>query len=303
MESPYAVVAGPASSELGKNLASDLGFPLVLPEVKVFSDGESKIRIDGLGLQGRTCIIVQSTYPPVDRHLMQMLMLAHGCHQQGARELIAIAPYLGYSRQDRAFLNGEVVSINLVSELMSAASITHLITVDIHSVIALSHFSVKVDNLSAIPRLADFIRSLNLKEPLAVSPDCGGTERARQFGDLLHCDTISLKKTRNRQTGDVSVEDIKFNLVGRDAILVDDIISSGISVAKASDVLRKNGARRVYAICSHALLIDGAQEKIKNAGINDVIASNSVPSEYSRVDLAPSLAEAVRNRLALKQEG
>jgi ribose-phosphate pyrophosphokinase len=288
-----SVIAGPASTDLAEKIAKRLGAQLVAAELRIFSDGESKIK---MGRAGKDCVIVQSTHPPTDTHLMQALMMARKCADDGARDICAVIPYLAYARQDRAFLDGEVVSIALVAKLLEAAGARHVVTVDIHSQLAMSHFA-SIQNVSSIPLLADYAAKMKLHKPVAVSPDSGGAGRAIEFAKRLKADAVALKKSRDRTTGEVTVDEkLDIDVSGRDAILVDDMISSGGSIIKAAELLRKKGAGKVYAMCAHALLIGNAAQKIKAAGVQDIISTNSVPGDYARVDLSPAIAEALESR-------
>jgi ribose-phosphate pyrophosphokinase len=289
-----SVIAGPASADLAEKVAKRLGARLVAAELRVFSDGESKIK---MGRAGKDCIIVQSTHPPADTHLMQAMMMATKCADSGARDVCAVIPYLAYARQDRAFLEDEAVSIALVARLLEAAGVRHVITADIHSQLAMSHFA-SIQNVSSIPLLADYAATkLKLRRPIVVSPDAGGADRAKEFARRLKTDMVALKKSRDRTTGEVTVDEkLDADVSGRDAILVDDMISSGGSIVKAAEMLRKKGAAKVYAMCAHALLIGDAAQKIKAAGVQDIIATNSVPGEYSKVDLSPAIADAIKSR-------
>jgi ribose-phosphate pyrophosphokinase len=288
-----SVIAGPASSDLAGRIAKSIGARLVVAELRLFSDGESKIK---MGRIGKNCVIVQSTYPPADTHLLQALMLSKKCLDDGANDICAVIPYLAYARQDRAFLEGEIVSIAVVAKLFEATGVRHVISVDIHSQLAMSHFA-SVQNVSSIPHLADHASKMKLHRPVGVSPDSGGAERANEFARRLKADFVALKKSRDRTTGEVTVEHrLDVDVSGRDAILVDDMISSGGSIAKAAELLRKEGANRIYAMCAHALMIGDAAQKIKAAGVHDIIATNSVPGDYAKVDLSPAIAEAVKSR-------
>ena len=288
-----SVVTGPGSFDLANKIAKSLQAQLAVAGLRIFSDGESSIR---LGKVQKNCIIVQSTHPPTDRHIMQLLMMAKKCMDDGAQEVCAVIPYLAYARQDRAFLEGEVVSIALVAKLFETIGIKHVITVDIHSQLAMSYFQ-SIQNVSSIRLLADYAANLKLADPIAVSPDAGGANRAKEFARYLNIDFISLKKSRHRLTGEVTIdESIGVDLSKRDAILIDDIISSGGSVIKAAEILRKLGVGRVYAMCAHALLIQDAAEKIKSAGVNDIISTNSVPGEYSKVELSSEIVAALNAR-------
>ena len=289
-----SVVTGPGSIDLADKIARRLGADLAVASLRIFSDGESSIK---LGTVGKNCIIVQSTNPPTDTHLIQLLMMAQKCTDDGAQDICAVIPYLGYARQDRAFLDGEVVSISLVAKLFESVRLKHIITVDIHSELAMSYFG-SIQNVSSVPLLADYASKMRLHDPIAVSPDAGGTNRAKEFARHLDIDDVLvLKKSRHRVTGDVTVEErLDIDISKRDAIVIDDIISSGGSLIKAAEVLNKKGVGKIYAMCAHALLINDAAQKIKSAGVEDIVSTNSVPSQYSKVDLSPELALALKSR-------
>jgi ribose-phosphate pyrophosphokinase len=185
-----SVVASPGTFDLADKIARRLGAHLAVASLRIFSDGESSIK---LGRVGKNCVIVQSTNPPSDTHLIQLLMMAKKCTDDGAQDVCAVVPYLGYARQDRAFLEGEVVSISLVAKLFESVGLKHIITVDIHSELAMSYFA-SIQNVSSIPLLADYASKMRLHDPIAVSPDAGGTNRAKEFARHLDIDVLVLKK-------------------------------------------------------------------------------------------------------------
>jgi ribose-phosphate pyrophosphokinase len=288
-----SVVTGPGTFDLADKIARRLRAHLAVASLRIFSDGESSIK---LGMVGKNCVIVQSTNPPTDTHLIQLLMMAKKCTDDGAQDICAVVPYLGYARQDRAFLEGEVVSISLVAKLFESVGLKHIITVDIHSELAMSYFA-SIQNVSSIPLLADYASKMRLHDPIAVSPDSGGTNRAKEFARHLDIDVLVLKKSRHKVTGDVTIEErLDIDISRRDAIVIDDIISSGGSLIKAAEVLNKKGAGKIYAMCAHALLIKDAAQKIKSAGVEDIVSTNSVPSQYAKVDLSPEIALALKSR-------
>jgi ribose-phosphate pyrophosphokinase len=296
LKEEVSVIAGPSSSDLACRIARELDANLVPVDVRIFEDGESKLRVGKT--EKKCCIVVQSTYPPTDRHLLQVLMMIKKCADYKVDKIYTVIPYMAYARQDREFLNGEVVSMALVARLLEAAGTVELVTVDIHSSFALSHFTINVQNISSIPILASYTaNNISLDSPLVVSPDYGGKERAAEFARILNVDMIALRKFRDRDTGRLSIDErLDTNVEGRDVILIDDMISSGSSIAEACKVLKKRKSGKVYAICAHALLIGNAMSIIKAAGVEDVIATNSVPNKSAKVDLSPVIS-ANLNRL------
>ena len=290
-----SIIAGPSSTDLATRIARDLDAELIPVDVRIFTDGESKIKIGKSGK--KCCIIVQSTYPPTDRHLLQALMMIKNCTDCKAVNVYTVIPYMAYARQDKVFLEGEVISIALVAKLLEAVGTKQVITVDIHSSLALSHFTINVHNISSIPILANYAANqMKLTKPIVVSPDSGGIARAREFAKILKVDLMALKKSRNRDTGEVYIdESLDSNIMDRDILLIDDMISSGDSMVNACRALKKNECGKVYALCTHALLVGDAIQRIKAAGIEDIIATNSIPTEFAKVDLSQIISENLRN--------
>lgn len=289
------VIAGPSSIDLAMRISKNLKTELIEPELKIFSDGESKIRLPSL--YNKHCIIVQSLYPPIDRHIIQLLMIIHKCKSDNASKITVIIPYMAYARQDKVFLEGEIISISVLADLIQNCGTNEVITVDIHNELSLSYFSIIIKNISAIPILADFLlNNKNIEDPIIVSPDEGGKIRAKKIAELLNLQMLCLKKTRDRETGLVSIEE-KLDLAvhGKDAILIDDMISTGKSIVKACEVLKKNKIRKIIVLCTHALLLDNALEIIMEAGVHEIISTNSIPNNCSKVDLAPILSNVVFN--------
>jgi ribose-phosphate pyrophosphokinase len=289
------VIAGPGSLDLAKSISKNLNVEFIEPELKIFSDGESKIRFPSV--DHKHCVIVQSLYPPIDRHIIQLLMMIHKCRRDNASKITVIIPYMAYARQDKVFLDGEIISISVLAELIQNCGTTEVITVDIHNELCLSYFSITIKNVSAIPILAEYLKkNKTIENSIIVSPDKGGTKRAKKIAELLKLQILCLKKTRDRKTGLVSIEEnLGLVVEGLDAILIDDMISTGGSIVKACRVLKKNKIRNIIVLCTHAILLDNALEKINHAGVQEIISTNSIPNICSKVDLAPILSNVVVN--------
>src|SRR5437899_5256328 len=200
--SSYTVIGAKASEDLAKKIAARLKARYIKSELRIFPDGESKITINGK--PNGKIVVVQSTYPPVDSNLIQALSLVSKAKKYSS-QVIAVIPYLGYARQDKEFLPGEVITMSLVANMFKAAGATKVIVVDIHSKMALDHFKITAKNVSAIPELVKYFKKLNLKEPLVVSPDLGGIARARDFANQFGTRFIALKKYRDKKTGVVQI--------------------------------------------------------------------------------------------------
>ena len=159
--------------------------------------------------------------------------------------------------------------------------------------IGFKHFTIKTKNVSAIPELVKYVKKLRLKNPLVVSPDQGGKERAKEFAKELGSEYIALEKTRDRKTGKVQIKTKNIDVANRDLILVDDMISTGGSIVKATQFLKKQKCKKVYVACTHALLMNDAERKIKKAGVTKIVSSNTIPGKTSIVDISNTIAKAI----------
>ena len=288
----FTVVGGDASSDLAKRIARKIKSPYIKTEKKVFPDGESKITINQIPKKS-IVVVVQSTYPPVDSNLLELLSIVSKV-QRFSLKVYAVIPYMGYARQDREFLGGEIVTIGVVGKLLKSAGVKKVLTVDIHSKLALKELKIFSEDVSAMDALVKHFKKLKMKEPLVVSPDMGGQERAEKFANLLKTDFIALKKHRDRKTGKVDILSDKVNVKNRDLVLVDDMISTGGSIVKATQFLKKQKCRRVFVACTHALLVNDAAKKIKKAGVSQIISTNTIPGESAKVDVSRVIADALK---------
>ena len=290
--SKLSVISGKSSEKLAKELSKKIKANFVKSEIKVFPDGESKITLIGK-ISKKKSVVVQSVYPPVDTNLIQIFSLIAKA-KENSSEVDVVIPYMGYARQDREFLPGEIVTMKVLGKLFKGAGASKIIVVDIHSLIGLKHFPIKTKNVTAIPDLVNYFKKLSLKNPLVVSPDQGGKERAREFAREFNSDYIALEKIRNRKTGKVKIKTKNLDEVkNRDLVLVDDMISTGGSIIKATQFLKKQKCKKIYVACTHALLMNNAEKKIKKAGITSIISTNTIPGKTSKVDISKTIAKAI----------
>ena len=290
--SKLSVIAGKSSEEVARKLSRKLKANFVKSQVRVFADGESKITLSG-NISKKKSIVIQSIYPPVDTNLIQALSLISKAKETSS-EVIAVIPYMGYARQDREFLPGEIVTMKVLGKLFKGAGASKIIAVDIHSMIGFKHFSIKTKNVSAIPELVRYFKKLSLKNPLVVSPDQGGKERAKEFAKELGSEYIALEKKRDRKTGKVQIKTKNLDdVTNRDLILVDDMISTGGSIVKATQFLKKQKCKKVYVACTHALLMNDAEKRIRKAGVTKIISANTIPGKTSIVDISNTISKAI----------
>ena len=286
-----SIISGKSSEDLAIKLSKKIKANLVKSEIKVFADGESKITLIG-ELSKKKSVVVQSMYPPVDTNLIQVLSLISKAKEISS-QVVAVIPYMGYARQDREFLPGEIITMKVLGKLFKAVGASKVIVVDIHSLVGFKHFTTKTKNVTAIPDLVQYVKKLRLKNPLVVSPDQGGRERAKEFAKEFGSEYITLEKKRDRKTGKVKIQTRNAKVVKRDIILVDDMISTGGSIVKATQFLKRQNCNRVYVACTHSLLMNNAENKIKKAGVTKIISANTIPGKTSVVDISNTIAKAI----------
>ncbi len=293
------VLAGSASFDLAKKIARKIGASFTGAKAKTFPDGEVKITL-GSDIKGGRVVVIQSMHPPVDSNLVQALLMISRA-AESASDVTLVAPYLGYARQDRAFLPREIVTIKAVAKVLKAAGASRLITVDIHSNEALGHFAFPAASVSGTAALAKHFAGADLRDPIVVSPDSGGGERARKFADICKWDSIALEKNRDRRTGRVSISTPRLDDVrGRDIMLVDDMISTGGSMIKSAEFLKWCGCGDIHAAGTHALLIGDAAERMRAAGISGITCANTIPGPHSTVDVSSALAAELKSMALLE---
>jgi ribose-phosphate pyrophosphokinase len=287
------VVPGPASKELGEAVAAQLGLDAHPVEHRLFPDGESYLRLPP-AIKGEETVLVQTTAPDPDRKLMQLLIMARTARDLGATRVTACVPYLAYMRQDKRFLEGEALSLDVVLGLLEAAGVDDLVVVDAHNASSLGKMEadhrVKVHNLSAIPLLAQYVKERGYGGAYSLSPDAGAIRLAEAAGRVLGGRHGYFEKSRDRKTGEVTMKVKDLDVDGVNAVVFDDIISSGGTTAKAVEGLKRQGAAKVAAACVHALFMSGAEEKIRMAGADLIVTADTVESSHAGVTVAGLIA-------------
>jgi len=285
----------PVSEEFSASLAQALRAPKASVHRKVFPDGESYVRLpeDATG-SSRVCV-VKSLAPPQDKSLVELLLILDALKEKGVSRVEAIVPYLAYSRQDREFLANEAVSVRAVLRAIRHAGAESLYTVEIHKEESLSFFEGRAVSVSPYEAMAEAIEVPD-GDTVVIAPDRGALGRAVRLARALGLPYDYLVKHRDRVTGEVFFEPKSLNVRGYNVIIVDDIISTGGTVAKASSILLSQGARSVTVVVAHALLVGDAWRKLVSAGVRRVYAANTVAPASGNpkiIDVAPAVASAL----------
>lgn len=297
--SDLRILSGNSNKKLAKDIAVALGMELLDAQVGHFNNGETQVMINE-SIRGKDIFIIQPTCRPVNDSLVELLIMADACKRASARSITAVVPYYAYSRQDRKTRGREPISAKLVANLMTAAGIDRMLTVDLHAGQIQGFFDIPVDHLAGGPVIAKYFNNVDPTETVIVSPDLGGVTRARKFADILHC-SIAIVEKRRPEPGRAEVMNIIGNIEGKTCIIIDDMVDSGGSLCAGSTALLKMGAKEVYACCSHAILSGNAVENIKNSSIKKLVVTDTIPlSEEAEacdkievVTLAPILADFI----------
>ena len=295
------VFSGNANPELATEIARTLGIPLGDALVSLFSDGEINIEIRE-NVRGNDVFVVQPTSAPTNRHLMELVLMIDALRRASAGRITAVVPYFGYARQDRRVRSVRVpISAKVVADMLSNAGVDRVLTVDLHAEQIQGFFNCTVDNVYGAPVLLGDIERQNYKNLQVVSPDVGGVVRARAVAKQLGCDLAIIDK-RRPTSNQSEVMNLIGEVEGRNCVLVDDIVDTAGTLCKAAEALKKNGATKVVAYATHAVLSGGAIDNIKNSQLDELVVANSIPlSEEAKkckkirsLQLGKLLGESVR---------
>lgn len=291
------IIPGPASIELGNKIANLLEYKSYPVEHRLFPDGESYIKIHP-ELKDETAVIVQTTASDPDRRLMQLFMMTKTAKDYGANRIISLVPYLAYTRQDKRFQKGETLSLDVTLALLEKTGISDLIVFDIHNEKSLrlieKDHKIKVHNLSAIPILANYLKKNNYENAYSLSPDKGAIHLAKKADSVLNGGHGYFEKQRDKKTGEIEMAVKDLDVEGKKAIVFDDIISSGGTMAKAVQGLKNQGASKVAAACSHALFMKGAEEKLIKAGVDLILTTDTTVNPYTQISISETVAEYLK---------
>jgi len=292
--------SGNANRPLAKEIAQHLHMRLGDADVSRFSDGEVYVQINE-NVRGQDVFVIQPTCPPVHDHLMELLVMMDALKRASARRITAVLPYYGYGRQDRKVMPRVPITAKLVADLITTAGCQRVLAVDLHAGQIQGFFDIPVDHLFAAPPvIVDYLAKKDLKDPVLVSPDAGGVERARAIAKRLNAGLAIIDKRRDGPNVSVFmylIGDVK----DKDVVVIDDMIDTAGTLIQAVEAVKREGARRVLACAVHGVLSGPAIRRIESSALEEVIITNSVPLTPDKANpkihvlsVAPLLAEAIR---------
>lgn len=294
----FKVFAGNSHPQLAEEIASIMGKPLGKATVNTFSDGEISVNLWET-VRGVDCYIVQSTCDPVNNNLMELLIMVDAMKRASAGRINAVIPYYGYARQDRKTKARDPITSKLVADLLVAAGVDRVVTMDLHAAQIQGYFNIPVDHLVGMPILVKYYKEKNLDDLVVVSPDHGSVTRARNVAQFLDC-PIAIVDKRRPEPNKSEIMNIIGNIEGKNCILIDDMIDTAGTITNAANALKDLGAKAVFAGATHPILSGPAIERIENSAIEELVLLNTTPiAEAKKIDkmkilsVAPLFAEAM----------
>ena len=292
---------GNANPALSQEIAEHLNVPLGAANVRQFCDGEIHLQIQE-NVRGADVFVIQPTCKPVERNLMELLLMMQALKLASAERITAVLPYYGYARQDRKDKPRVPISAKLVAGLLETAGADRVLTLDLHAAQIQGFFDIPVDHLYASPVMIEYFRAQNMPDVTVVSPDAGGVERARAFAKLLNSPLAIIDK-RREEANVAEVMNVVGAVAGRNCLLVDDLIDTAGTLVKGTEALLAKGAASVTACATHAVLSGPAVERIEASGLKEVVLTNSIPlsdeakrsGRIKSLSVGHLLAEAIRS--------
>ncbi len=293
------IFSGNANKPLAENICQYLGLPLGEAVVGRFSDGETSVEFRE-NVRGEDVFIVQPTSIPANDHLMELLIMVDALRRASAASITAVVPYYAYARQDRKTAPRVPISAKLVANLLTTAGTTRLLTMDLHTGQIQGFFDIPVDHLYAAPVTLEYIRGNFTGDLVMVSPDAGGVERARAFAKRLDC-TLAIIDKRREATA-IKAMTLVGNVWGKEAIILDDMITTGATITMASDLLMRHGAKSVHACVTHPVMSRNAVSALQSSLVQSLMVTDTIPlspeaaalEKIKVLTVAPLLGEAIR---------
>lgn len=287
-----------ANRPLAREIALNMGIELGEISVKTFSDGEVQINIEE-SVRGCDVFVIQSTNYPVHKNIMELLIMIDALMRASANSINVVIPYFAYGRQDRKARPREPITAKLFADLIQRAGATRVVSLDLHAPQIQGFFDIPVDSLNGIPILSNYFKSKDLKDTIVVAPDTSGVKEARQMAEILKA-PIAIIDRRGPRTNQHEILNIVGEIEGKTAILLDDIVDTGVRITSGTKILLEHGAKEVYASATHPVLSEGAVDRIIESPVKEIVVTNSIDlheekmmDKLTQLTVAPLLSEAI----------
>jgi ribose-phosphate pyrophosphokinase len=301
MTNGISLISGNSNLKLAEEVAGALNMSLTKTKVARFSDGEITVQVND-NVRGSDVFVIQSTCTPVNENIMELLLMIDALKRASAGRITAVIPYYGYGRQDRKVQPRVPISSKLVADLLTAAGTDRILTVDLHAGQIQGFFNIPVDHLYATPVQMGYLKSCQFKDLCVVSPDAGGVERARAFAKRLNA-SLAIVDKRREKANVSEVMHVIGDVKDKDTLLLDDMIDTAGTIVQAAKALKEMGSRKVYAVCTHAVLSGPAIERLNGSVMEEIICTNTIPLDSKQkecgklnvLSIAGLLADAIKS--------
>jgi ribose-phosphate pyrophosphokinase len=274
-DGPIKIFSGNSNPDLAEKISSSVGVPLGMAQVKTFSDGEIAVELNE-SVRGLDTFVVQSTCPPVNNNLMELLIMIDALRRASAERINAVIPYYGYARQDRKVAPRQPISAKLIANLITVAGASRVLTIDLHAGQIQGFFDIPVDNLYASPIVLDYLRNKFKDDLVLIAPDAGGVERTRAFAKRLDASLAIIDKRRERANV-AQVMHIIGKVKGKVSVILDDMVDTAGTLTQAAQALKEHGATAIFACCTHPVLSGNAIQKINDSPLEELIVTDTIP--------------------------
>ncbi len=299
LKDELGLFSGRANAALAKKMADYLGIGVGKMETRYFSDREIYVKINE-NVRGKDVYLLQSTSPPANENIMELLIIIDAFQRASARRITAVIPYYGYGRQDRKDQPRVPITAKLVANLISTAGADRVLTVDLHAAQIQGFFDIKVDHLFAAPVIIDYFQKKRLQDVVVLSPDMGGMRRARAYAKRLHA-SLAIVDKRRPVANEAEVIRIVGEVKDKEVLIVDDMIDTGGTLIAAIEILQREGARAVYASCTHGVFSGNAYEEIDKSALKELVVTDTIPlnkgkkkSKIKVLSVSSLLGEAIK---------
>jgi ribose-phosphate pyrophosphokinase len=275
MSNEMKIFSGSSNPELAQKIGASLSLPLGKLEIGRFPEGEIKVKFQE-NVRGTDCFLVQSTCPPVNEHLMELLIMIDACRRASARRITAVIPFFGYARQDRKDQPRVPITAKLIANLLTEAGANRVLTMDLHAMQIQGFFDIPLDHLQAAPVLIDYFKRGAIPDLAVATADVGGIKQAWHFAERLNTGLSIVDKKRS---GDEQVKAMALigEVKGRNVLIPDDMIATGGTLCEAVHFLRQSGAKDLYACCTHAIFSGNAVSKLRESGLKKIVVTDTIP--------------------------
>lgn len=291
------IFAGSSHLDLAQKISNQTGFQLGSVEITRFANDEVRVLVTQAKVD-KEIILVQSLSSPTDHHTIEFLMLVDALRRKGTVDITAVIPYMGYTKQDKVFREGESLSVKVIAQMLQIMPLRRIITFDLHNLAILGFYDIPVTNLTAFSLFQEHFSKLKLDNYLVVAPDAGAAKKSSAFATTLGLDIVYIDKKRDLSTGQVVVKGISGDVNGKDIIITDDMVATGSTLIESSKYLHEKGARSVTIAVTHFLNVPGVREKLISSDIDEIITTNTInfslpKTKFELLDISPIIVQTI----------